>query len=58
MSVFDGPRREVRRIFHDGTPQWVTPDGDALVLGDGRRVPESDATYLAPCEPTKILCIH
>ncbi|HTO69594.1 MAG TPA: fumarylacetoacetate hydrolase family protein [Myxococcota bacterium] len=58
MSVFDGPRRELRRIFHDGAPQWVSLDGDALVLGDGRRVREAEATYLAPCEPTKILCIH
>ncbi len=58
MSVFDGPRTEIRRILHQGVPCWVTPDGDELVLGDGRRVRELDATYLAPCEPTKILCIH
>ena len=58
MSVFDGPRLETRRILHQGTPAWVTLDGDELVLGDGRRVREAQATYLAPCEPTKILCIH
>ncbi|HXX48896.1 MAG TPA: fumarylacetoacetate hydrolase family protein [Myxococcota bacterium] len=58
MSVFDGPRREIRRILHQGVPVWVTPDGDELVLGDGRRVREADAVHLAPCEPTKILCIH
>ncbi len=58
MSVLDGPRREARRIVHGGVPQWVSLDGDSLVLGDGRRVPEAGATYLAPCEPTKILCIH
>ena len=58
MSVFEGPRREVRRILHDGVAQWVTAEGDELMLGDGRRVPEAEATYLAPCEPTKILCIH
>jgi 5-oxopent-3-ene-1,2,5-tricarboxylate decarboxylase/2-hydroxyhepta-2,4-diene-1,7-dioate isomerase len=28
------------------------------VLGDGRNVAESEATYLPPCDPTKILCIH
>ena len=33
-------------------------DGDDLVLGDGRRVPEASAAYLPPCDPTKILCIH
>jgi hypothetical protein len=58
MSVFDGPRQEIRRILHGGVPCWVTLDGDELVLGDGRRVKEAAATYLAPCEPTKILCIH
>jgi 5-oxopent-3-ene-1,2,5-tricarboxylate decarboxylase / 2-hydroxyhepta-2,4-diene-1,7-dioate isomerase len=58
MSVLDGPRSEIRRILHEGTPKWVTPDGDSLMLGDGRRVREADATYLAPCEPSKILCIH
>ena len=58
MSVLHGPRSEIRRILHEGTPQWVTLAGDELALGDGRRVREADATYLAPCEPTKILCIH
>jgi 5-oxopent-3-ene-1,2,5-tricarboxylate decarboxylase/2-hydroxyhepta-2,4-diene-1,7-dioate isomerase len=57
-SVFDGPRREIRRILHQGVSCWVTLDGDELVLGDGRRVREASASYLAPCEPTKILCIH
>jgi 5-oxopent-3-ene-1,2,5-tricarboxylate decarboxylase/2-hydroxyhepta-2,4-diene-1,7-dioate isomerase len=65
MSVLDGPRRELRRILDGGTPQWVTvaegSDGEGgarLVLLDGRRVPEATATYLPPCDPTKILCIH
>ena len=66
MSVLDGPRRELRRILDGGTPQWVTvaEEGDdgsggaELVLMDGRLVPEASATYLPPCEPTKILCIH
>ncbi len=58
MSVLSGPRDERRRIFHEGVAQWVRPDGDMLVLGDGRRVREAEAIYLAPCEPTKILCIH
>jgi 2-keto-4-pentenoate hydratase/2-oxohepta-3-ene-1,7-dioic acid hydratase in catechol pathway len=58
MNVLDGPRRELRRIFHQGVPCWVTLDGDDLVLGDGRRVKEATATYLPPCDPTKILCIH
>jgi 5-oxopent-3-ene-1,2,5-tricarboxylate decarboxylase/2-hydroxyhepta-2,4-diene-1,7-dioate isomerase len=58
MSVLDGPRREVRRILYEGIPQWVKTDGDDLLLGDGRRVRESDAVYLPPCNPTKVICVH
>jgi 5-oxopent-3-ene-1,2,5-tricarboxylate decarboxylase/2-hydroxyhepta-2,4-diene-1,7-dioate isomerase len=58
MSVLDGPRQEWRRILHEGQPKWVRPDGDTLVLGDGRRVADAEAAYLPPCDPTKILCIH
>jgi 5-oxopent-3-ene-1,2,5-tricarboxylate decarboxylase/2-hydroxyhepta-2,4-diene-1,7-dioate isomerase len=58
VSVLDGPRLERRRILHGGRPVWVEVDGADLVLGDGRRVTETDATYLPPCDPTKILCIH
>jgi 2-keto-4-pentenoate hydratase/2-oxohepta-3-ene-1,7-dioic acid hydratase in catechol pathway len=58
MSVLKGPREEWRRILHEGTPQWVRPEGDRLRLGDGRWVAEAEATYLPPCDPTKIICIH
>ena len=58
MSVLTGPRDEQRRIFHEGQPHWVRLAGDELLLGDGRRIAEATATYLAPCDPTKILCIH
>lgn len=58
MSVLNGPREEWRRILHQGTPQWVRPEGDRLRLGDGRTIADADATYLAPCDPTKIICIH
>ena len=58
MSVLDGERIERRRILHDGRPEWVRLDGEVLYLADGREVPEADATYLPPCEPTKIICIH
>jgi 5-oxopent-3-ene-1,2,5-tricarboxylate decarboxylase/2-hydroxyhepta-2,4-diene-1,7-dioate isomerase len=60
MSVLDGPRREVRRILDGGTARWVMPseDGTELVLADGRRVEEASATYLPPCDPTKIICVH
>ena len=58
MSVLTGKREEWRRILHEGTPQWVQPEGDTLHLADGRSVKEADATYLPPCDPTKIICIH
>jgi 5-oxopent-3-ene-1,2,5-tricarboxylate decarboxylase/2-hydroxyhepta-2,4-diene-1,7-dioate isomerase len=33
-------------------------DGDSIVLADGRSVPEREAVYLAPVEPSKILAVH
>ena len=58
MSVLEGPREEWRRILHQGTPVWVKPEeGGKLRLGDGRLVDEASATYLPPCDPTKIICI-
>jgi 5-oxopent-3-ene-1,2,5-tricarboxylate decarboxylase/2-hydroxyhepta-2,4-diene-1,7-dioate isomerase len=58
MSVLTGQREEWRRIFYQGTPHWVQIEGDELRLSDGRRLAERDAVYLAPCEPSKIICIH
>ena len=60
VNVLDGPRREVRRVSEGGSPQWATvsDQGGELILGNGRRIDESTATYLPPCDPTKILCIH
>jgi 5-oxopent-3-ene-1,2,5-tricarboxylate decarboxylase/2-hydroxyhepta-2,4-diene-1,7-dioate isomerase len=49
---------ETRRIVLDGQPTTVTREGDDLVAPDGRRVPADEAMHLAPCEPTKIICIH
>jgi 5-oxopent-3-ene-1,2,5-tricarboxylate decarboxylase/2-hydroxyhepta-2,4-diene-1,7-dioate isomerase len=46
------------RIVHDGQPAWGRRDGDEIVLDSGARVPEPDATYLAPAEPSKIIAVH
>jgi 5-oxopent-3-ene-1,2,5-tricarboxylate decarboxylase/2-hydroxyhepta-2,4-diene-1,7-dioate isomerase len=46
------------RVRHDGAPAWGRRDGDAIVLGDGTRLGEAGATYLAPAEPTKIIAVH
>src|SRR3546814_4020775 len=60
MNWLEGPRRDVRRIIEGATPQWSTPaeDGSRRVLADGRSIEEATATYLPPCDPTKILCIR
>src|SRR5690606_39824227 len=42
----------------DGYPTTTLRDGAELVAGDGRRVAVDDALHLAPCEPTKIICVH
>ena len=42
----------------DGEPTTVTRQGNQLIAPDGRRVPAEEAMHLAPCEPTKIICIH
>ena len=49
---------ETRRILLDGVPTTVTRERDTLVTTDGRRVGIDEAAHLAPCEPTKIVCIH
>jgi 5-oxopent-3-ene-1,2,5-tricarboxylate decarboxylase/2-hydroxyhepta-2,4-diene-1,7-dioate isomerase len=49
---------ETRRILLDGLPTSVTREGEELVAPDGRRMPIDEAVHLAPCEPTKIVCIH
>ena len=58
MNVLEGPRYEIRRILHEGIEQWATAREGVLELGDGRTLPEREALHLAPCQPTKILCIH
>jgi len=58
MSVLDGPRIERRHVVHGGTAYWATYDHGELRLDDGRLIPEREVTYLPPCRPTKIICIH
>ena len=49
---------ETRRILLEGVATPVALEGDELVAGDGRRVPETEALYLPPIDPSKILCVH
>lgn len=46
------------RVAADGIPAWGRRDGDEIVLEDGRRLPEAQAEYLAPVQPSKILAVH
>ena len=50
-------RRRVR-IDLDGKPAWGRRDADDIALDAGGRVPEAEAVYLAPAEPTKIIAVH
>ena len=55
------PQHRAVRVAVDGAPEWGRLEGDAIVLTGPHpptRVPESEATYLAPAEPTKIIAVH
>jgi 2-keto-4-pentenoate hydratase/2-oxohepta-3-ene-1,7-dioic acid hydratase in catechol pathway len=49
---------ETRRIMLGGRPISARRDGDELLTTEGERVPIAAAQHLAPCEPTKIVCVH
>ena len=53
-----GLRERTVQITLDGTPAWGQRAGDAIVLEDGRKIPENEAVYLAPVRPSKILAVH
>jgi 5-oxopent-3-ene-1,2,5-tricarboxylate decarboxylase / 2-hydroxyhepta-2,4-diene-1,7-dioate isomerase len=46
------------RVEHSAEACWGRLAGGEIVLDDGTRIPEADAVYLAPVEPTKILAVH
>ncbi len=46
------------RIDLAGAPVWGRRENETIVLEDGRTVPEHDACYLAPVQPSKILAVH
>ena len=59
-TILAGPRVERRRVLAGGTACWGTLEEGAshLRLDDGRSVPLASAQHLAPCDPTKIICVH
>jgi 5-oxopent-3-ene-1,2,5-tricarboxylate decarboxylase / 2-hydroxyhepta-2,4-diene-1,7-dioate isomerase len=52
------PSRRAIRILHDQAALWGHRDGGEIVLDSGQRVRESDARYLAPAQPSKIIAVH
>ena len=46
------------RVEVAGQPCWGRLDQGDVLLEDGARVPEAEASYLAPVEPTKIIAVH
>lgn len=50
--------RPTVRVEVDGVACWGTPAGGTIRLDDGRELPEADARYLAPAEPSKIFAVH
>ena len=59
MSVLHGPRLEKRLIKLQDKAAWATAlDSGTLRLEDGTEIHTEEATHLAPCLPTKIICPH
>jgi 5-oxopent-3-ene-1,2,5-tricarboxylate decarboxylase / 2-hydroxyhepta-2,4-diene-1,7-dioate isomerase len=46
------------RILRDGQPVEGRLEGAEVVLADGTRIPEGEASFLAPVTPSKILAVH
>lgn len=46
------------RVLRDGIPTWGHLENDRIVLSDGGVVDATQAHYLAPVQPTKILATH
>ena len=51
-------QRRAVRVVDGGEPAWGRRQGGEIVLDSGRRLPEPEAVYLAPAEPTKIIAVH
>lgn len=44
--------------MHDGAETWGRREGGEVVLDSGDRMPEAEAHYLAPAQPSKIIAVH
>ena len=59
-KILSGPRVERRRVLVGGSTYWGTVEEGAsmILLDDGRAVSLATVQHLAPCDPTKIICVH
>ena len=46
------------RVEVAGSPRWGAQEDSEIVLDGGERIPEAEAAYLAPAEPTKVIAVH
>lgn len=46
------------RVLYEGMPTWGIREGGEVLLDSGQRLPEEEAHYLAPAEPSKIIAVH
>ena len=46
------------RVDVAGIAVWGNLDGDMITLDDGSTIPEREASFLAPVEPSKIIAVH
>jgi 5-oxopent-3-ene-1,2,5-tricarboxylate decarboxylase/2-hydroxyhepta-2,4-diene-1,7-dioate isomerase len=44
--------------MRDGQAAWGRREGGEVVLDSGDRMPEAEAHYLAPAQPSKIIAVH
>src|SRR5690242_11105950 len=58
MLPICSPEGRCVRVEIDGEERWGSRRGDEIVLSDGGRIPEAEALYLAPANPSKILAVH
>lgn len=58
MRPICSPEARCVRVEVGGVEHWGRLEGEEIVLADGARVAEAEATYLAPARPSKILAVH
>ena len=46
------------RVLHNGLPTWGHLAGEQIQLENGSIIKETEARYLSPVEPTKIIATH